>query len=353
MVWNFLKVIPKSFLGIDIGTSVVKIVELSRWGERMKLENYGELKAENFYDRPFRTFEKSILTVSTTDVARGVLAILNEAKIKTKDVCLSIPDFSSFFTWFELPPMSQEEVAEAVRYEARQYVPVPSGEVTLDWQVINGKASKKNPFKVLLVAVPNEIINQYREIAALCDLRLQSLEAEVFGLARSLAKNKGEPRLIIDIGAQSTTVSIIENKILKSTHSFDLSGNELTQVLAKALNVDPREAEQIKREFGILPNEKQTRDILLPLVDLIVDETSKISQNFYQQESKEIKNIVMAGGSSAMPGLSDYLAENLKKTIEIANPFAGIFYPPLMEETLKQIGPSYAIAVGMAMRGLE
>ena len=84
-----------------------------------------------------------------------------------------------------------------------------------------------------------------------------------------------------------------------------------------------------------------------------VDETSKISQNFYQQESREIKNIVIAGGSSAMPGLSDYLAENLKKTIEIANPFAGIFYPPLIEETLKQIGPSYAIAVGMAMRGLE
>lgn len=355
MIWTPFKIIPKKFLGIDIGTSSIKLVELSRWGERKKLENYAEIKAEVLFKKPFRTFEKSTLTVSTRDVARAILACLNEAKIKTKVACFSIPDFSSFFTWFDLPPMTKMELRQAVEYEARQHVPLPLFEVTLDWQVIEGRISdkEKTPLKILLVAVPNEIIHQYQEIARLANLELQTMEAETFGLSRALIKEDKEPQLLIDMGAQSTTVSVIDKKILKRSHSFDISGNELTEVLARSLGIDYQRAKSLKEEYGLLSSPKNIDKVLLPLIDLILTEIDKISQSFYQQASKEIQKIIIAGGLALLPGLKNYFSTKLKKPVEIAHPFVDILYPPILDETLKKMGPSYAIAVGTALRGFQ
>ena len=337
------------------------MVELSRWGERRKLENYGEISAQMFYQKPFRTFEKSTLLLFTQDISRAIKAVMDEAKIKTRRVAFSIPDFSSFFTSFELPPMTREELPEAVRYEAHRYVPLPLAEVTLDWQVIEGEVSnqKKEKLKILLVAVPNEVINQYRKIAETNHLELLALEAEAFSLVRSLIGERKETILIVDIGAQSTTCSIIEKRILKMSYSFDMSGNELTEVIAKGLGVDYKEAEALKEKYGISsPPSLETpasevREILLPLVDVILKEIEKISQNFYLTEGKDVQKIIMAGASSFLPGLKEYFQSYFKKEIEIGNPFSNIFCPPILEQTLKEMSSAYAIAVGMALRGLE
>lgn len=355
---------PKKFLGIDIGTAAIKLVELSGWGERRKLENYGEIKAEVIYEKPFRTFEKSTLLLSNQEIARAIKAIKEEAKIKTRDCVFSIPDFSSFFTNFELPPMTKEELPQAVVYEARQHVPLPLGEVTLDWEVIKGEVSdqEKEKLKILLVVVPNEVINQYQEIARLCNLQLLALEAEVFGLLRSLIPADEKNTIsIVDIGAQTTTCSIIDKRVLKASHSFDLSGDDLTERVAKSLSTDYKTAQNLKEKYGLedisLPEisspEKNIKEILLPLIDVILKEVEKISRNFYQAEGKEIQKFILAGGAGLMPGLREYFANYLRKEVEIANPFSNIFYPPILEQTLKQIGPSYAIAVGIALRGFE
>ena len=367
MLWTPLEIIPKKSLGIDIGTSSIKIVELSRRGERRKLENYGEIAASVLYQKPFRTFGKSTLLLSSQDVSRAIEAVMEEAKIKTRRAVFSIPDFSSFFTSFELPPMTKAELPQAVRYEASRYVPLPLAEVTLDWQVIEGRVSdqKKTKLKILLVAVPNEVINQYRKIAEISRLELLALEAEVFGFLRSLigrhppATPEKKVVLLVDIGAQSTTCSIIEKRTLKMSYSFDMSGNELTKVISKGLGVDYKTAENLKEKYGIMsaPSQEapapEVREILLPLVDVILKEIEKISQNFYQTEGKEIQKIILAGASAFLPGLKEYFQNYFKKEIEIANPFSNLFYPPILEKTLKEMGSSYAIAVGVALRGLE
>ncbi|MFH1180794.1 MAG: type IV pilus assembly protein PilM [bacterium] len=347
----FFKFIPKKFLGVDIGTSAIKIVELQRRGDRKKLENYGEVKASVLYEKPFRTFEKSSLLLSSQDIARAIYAVIQEAKIKTKDCVFSIPDFSSFFTNFELPQMTKEELPQAVNYEARQHIPMPLGEVTLDWQVVGGNLpiEQKEKLKILLVAVPNEVINQYQEIAQICQLNLFGLEPEVFGLIRSLPPEDQKPAFcIIDIGAQSTTCSIIERKVLKMSYSFDTAGNQLTEQIAKSLSVGYSEAEEMRKKYGLLPGgEKSIKDVLLPLVDVILREIERISSG------KNIQKFILAGGASLIPGLKEYFQERLGKETEISNPFADIFYPPILEKTLKDMGPSYAIAIGMALRGLE
>lgn len=356
MIWHPFKIIPKKILGIDIGTSAIKIVELSGPKERIKLENYGEMSTRAPYKRPFRTFQKNTLLLSNQEVAKAIGVISETAKIKTKEAIFSIPDFSSFFTFFKLPPMTREEVPSAVQFEARQHIPLPLSEVTLDWSIIEGEVSdrkKSAGLKVLLVAVPHEVINQYQEIARLSQIRLLSLEAEIFGLVRSLIKDKKGIIGLVDMGAQSTTISIAENGILKKTHSFDISGNELSQLLSKSLNISYNEAEEMKKTYGIGPPETIAKKALSPLIDLMLAEIKRISQSFYQTEGKEIEKVILAGGSALLPGLKEYSSNQLKKKVELANPFAEIFYPPILEQTLKEMGPSYAIAVGMALRGLE
>jgi type IV pilus assembly protein PilM len=350
------RAISKKFLGVDIGTSNIKIVEVGRFGKRLILENYGELSAEIFYKKPFRTFEKSTLLLTTPDIAKAIKSILEETKIKTKKAYFSIPDFCSFFTWFELPQMTEKELPEAVKYAARQRIPIPLSEVTLDWQIIEGKigGSEKTRLKILLVTVPNEIINQYRAIAIKCQLELQALEAEVFGFCRSLVKNENKVTALVDIGAQSTTVSVIDNKVLKRSHSFDVSGGELTYTIAKSLGIDYNEAEDLKREYGLnLSPQNPVRDIISPFMDLIIAEIEKISRDFFQTESKSIEKIILAGGSALLPGLEEYFQKGLQKETLIANPFSEFFYPSILGETLRKMGPSYAIAVGMALKGLE
>ncbi|OHA68818.1 MAG: hypothetical protein A3A27_01145 [Candidatus Wildermuthbacteria bacterium RIFCSPLOWO2_01_FULL_47_18] len=346
------KFLPKTFLGVDIGTSAIKVVELKRWGERRSLKNYAELQSSSLYDKPFRTFEKNTLLLSKQDVARVLKAVLQEAKIQTKEAVFSLPDFSSFFTHFELPQMTKEELPEAVTFEARKHVPLPLSEVTFDWQLVEGSFDQKTPLKILMVAVPKEIVNQYQEIATLAGLKLQSLEAEVFGIIRSCVNADDKSALaILDIGAQSTTVNIVWKRSLRVSHSIDIAGNSFTDRVAKSLSLDPKAAEAVKYQKGMA--DQNLSLILAPLVDILISELERVSREFVQLGGKEIEKVILAGGSSLLPGFKEYIQGNTGKPAAIANPFQNLFYQPLLEETLQNLGPSYAVAAGMALRGLE
>jgi|SRR3989344_3693481 len=355
MAWNIFKKTTKKFLGIDIGTSSIKIVELSNEKDKITLENYGQLTLTSEGKEPFMVFEKSALLLSDENVADNIGKVLVEAKINTKDALFSIPDFSTFFTFFELPLMNKQELASAIQFEARQHIPIPLSEVVLDWSVVedNSVSRNKTKTKILLVAVPFEIINQYQEISKMSQLRPVSLEAEIFALLRALGKNKKGIIGLIDIGAQSTTFNIIENGKLKMTHSSDISGNELTKILSKSLNMGYNESDELKKKYGVRVPEMPVGKVLTPLVDLLVNEIKKVSQNYHQVEGKEPEKIILSGGSALLPGLSEYVANNLKKPVEIGNPFLDISCPAALEDTLLEMGPSFAIAVGMALRGFE
>ncbi len=351
-------ILPQKFLGVDVGTSSVKIVEVSKAGNRKKLENYGEVAASVFYEKPFRTFQKSTLLLSDEEIAKGIKGIIEEAGIKTKDAVFSIPDFSSFFTSFRLPPMTKKELPQAIKYEARQHIPIPLAEVSLDWKIIESKAIDKDKisFKVLLVAVPNEVINQYQKIAKISGLNIFALEAEVFSLIRALVE-KGDKKTtaVIDIGVQSTTCSIVDNEILKMSHSFEMSDNNLNSVLSKSLNVNLVEAEKVKKEHGLKNSEdNKVREILSPLVDIILSEVKDILRSFNLQEKKEVEKIIIAGGAASTPGLKEYFQNFFqKKEIVIGNPFLNMAYSPVLKDTLYEIAPSFAIAVGAGLRGLH
>jgi type IV pilus assembly protein PilM len=352
MIGNPFKLSSKSFLGIDIGVSSIKIIELARWGGRVELKNYGHLSISSFREEPFQKLSEDAFLLSTSQIVKVIKSILITADIKTREAVFTIPDFSTFFTSFELPPMSQEELQEAVNFEARQHIPVPTSEVVLDWFLIEGKAGKKETnLRVLLVAVPNDLIGRYQEIAKQVGVNIKYLEAEAFSLTRALSKEEKGVICVLDIGAQSTTINIIDGGALKLSHSFDISGNDFTSALIKSFNTTPEKADSLKNKYGL--ESLETKEVLSPLVNIIIMEIEKIFKDFYLAKGPEVKKIILSGGSAFLPGLVGYLFSYFKKEVLIANPFLNIFCPPVLEKKLEKMGPSFTIAMGAALRGIK
>ncbi len=346
----------KKYLGIDIGTSSVKVVELSHSKKGIVLENYGERinkVSEKDLESGIRT--KAFFS-SDREIANSVKEILNEAKISTREAVFSIPDFMSFFTVFTTPPMPKEEVASVVRFEARQHIPLPLQEMALDWSLIdeNGEAdSKKKGSKILLVAVPNKTILKYQKVAEMAGIKVSTIEAEVFSLTRAAIRNDDIPKVIqlIDMGVQSTTITIAKDGIVRATYSIDFSVGENIKRLAGSLDVSYNKAEEMIKVKGL--NDQKIRSLLEPQIKNLVSESKQVSNNYFKHEKKEVEKIIIAGGAAVMPGLSEYFNENVEKETQVVNPFSDIAYPPLLEDVIKEMGPRYSVAIGLALRDIQ
>jgi len=350
-----MKIFSKRAVGIDIGAASIKMVELSSDGDKKNLENYLEFKLPRNAS-PLKTFYGSSMLLLSNEVSDILQALFKRSKIDVRKAAFSIPDFSTFFTTFDLPAMTEAEIPRAIDFEARHHIPLPLSEVIFDWQIIEKEeVSPGVKLKVLLVAVPNKVLDSYQRLAALCNVEVKGLEAEVFGLMRSsvAAGKHWGPVCLVDIGWQSTTVSIVDKMVLRASHSFDFSSSALTKALSQALNISEEQAEDLKMRQGLDPKNETAVNALLKEIDILALEVEKICINFSQTENNSLNDIVLAGGTSALFGLKEYFATRLKKNVQIANPFSTFLYPPILQKRLEEIGPSFAVASGVAMMALE
>lgn len=354
-----LQIFPKKSLGIDIGTSAIKIVELSSFGGKLKLENYVQIPAFPIQSREAQIRERGVVFLPSEDIAEAISIGLKQANIKTKNCVFSLPDFLTFFTFFTLPPMPPEELEPAIKMEARRHIPVPLKDVTLDWEIIKeGDASSF--LTVILVAVPLEIIYKYQKIGELCNLKVSAIEAEVFGLLRIVAQKEKEKTVaILDIGAKSTTCSILDKGILKLYHSLSLASTAITEKLTWELGISWELAEKLKKAWGMVPPPHLAEELKSFYKELIRDtlkglneEIDKIFKNFSLQYGKEIDKIIVAGSGARLPGLIEFFKESFQKEIEMVDPFWNISYPQKLKKVLKELAPAFSIATGVALKDL-
>ena len=355
------KILPKNCLGIDIGTSGIKGVELSGFGAKITLTNYFIVPTFFSHQKEIEETKKSIIFLPSEDLAEALKAGIQTSKIKAKTCVFSLPDFLTFFTILNLPPMSKEEIAPAVKIEARKYIPVPIKEVTLDWQIVE-TAPIERGWTILLVAIPNELIYKYQKIALLTNLKVLGLEAEVFSLIRSLVKNKNELKTvaILDIGVKSTTCTIVDGGFLKAYHSLNISTFSLSEIMSQELEIDLPLAEKIKKVWGCavenIPLESKEKEVYQSIFSAalspLLNEVDRILRNFYLKEGKEVDKIILTGGSGKIPGLLQFFEKHFKKEVEIGNPFSRINFPPQLGEALRKVGPELSVAAGAALRGL-
>ena len=340
-----------SVLGIDIGTTSIKIVELQQEKGRIKLKNYGEYIPPSS-KRELLPVETGFASFFEEGIATIIKEIIREAKIKTKDLVLSLPVFSSFFTLIELPLMEPKEIPAAIRFQAYQYIPVPIEEVVLNWVIIEEReALLENKIQVLLVAVPKDIIEKYIKIAKILGCNLKSLEIESFAEVRALAR-EGGPILIVNIGGRTTNITIVDNDFVRLCHNLDVSSFDLTNALSKRMNISFERAEEIRKTKGLLKEtDTLVTPILVPVIDKIIFGVEEgINAYLSKNPQKKIQKIILSGGVANMPGLTDYFTSRLAIKVERANPFSEILYPPVLHETLEAIGPSFSVAVGLALR---
>ncbi|MFZ3054747.1 MAG: type IV pilus assembly protein PilM [Minisyncoccales bacterium] len=356
----FVKKKNKKSLGVDIGTKVIRAVEISENKGKITLENYGEVNLDVACKEFFRSFDKKNLNPSVDNISAALKAIIEETGIKTKKVVFSLPDFATFFTTFELPPMSKKEIANAIGFEARKYIPLPLSELVLDWQLMSKEPSPKENSKILVMAVPKIIVEQYKTIAEQAGLELTALEAEAMALKRAVMRKDNTTSCLLEIGFQSTNINIIEDGFMKMSFSFDMAGKDLTFSLSETLNISTGEAEEIKKKQGLLINEEgNISHILIPILSVISERTRKVIKDFESKGGKRVEKIIIAGGTSLMPGILEYFIESLnqdesqKKEVNIANPFVDIIYPPILDKKIGEINSIYAIALGEALRKFE
>lgn len=342
---------PPVGVGVDIGTTSIKIVELQKIGDAFELKNYAEYRKS--------LEQKSLLTESTSfflfeeNLAITLKNLLTKAKIKEKGVIISLPVFSSFFTLIEFPAMPPEEISGAVKFQAHQYIPVPLSEVVLDWQIVEEDISSRNKIKILLVAVPKDIIEKYTKLSHDTEINLKALEIESFALVRSLISEE-EPSLIFDIGGGTSSLTIVDRKVVRVSHGLDFYGLTLTRSLSKHLNISLERAEKLKKERGIKKQvENLIYPVLAPVIDKIIFVLERELNNYrFLNPNRDIKKIILSGGGALLPGIADYFCQKLKVETEIGNPFKDIIYSTALEEIIKEIGPTFAVAVGLAMRNI-
>ena len=369
-MFNFFKKKPTSFLGIDIGTTSIKVIQLGIDGKDIKLENYAFSEDKNYLEVLGGVRGSSDLKISDTQIVEDLTEIKKKAKITGNNTIMSIPISSAFSSIINLPNMSEDKISEAINYEARQYIPIPINEVVFDWSIISekkegkedndrGKKSKlkaEEKIKVILVAIPKEITEKYTAIASALELKLIALETESFSLARSLIGDEDGAFIIVDIGNKMTNVTVIENGYVLASHSaFGTGGKEITRAISYSFNVDFKRAEELKKDVGLSFSgpQKKISETILPTINIIVSEVKKMNEAYIKNNKKMVKRVIVTGGTANLPGLVKYFSSELNISVEIGNPWKNIVYDKALFGKLKKMSSDFSVAVGLALRGFE
>lgn len=368
-VGDFFQKKTQSVLGVDVGSSSIKIVQLRKEKEQAILETYGELSTG-----PYGGLEIGQAAGLVEEKVVEILKdLLKEANAKATDCAISIPIKSSFVTIMELPELPESQIGGVVQMEARRFIPVPLTEVEIDWWVIPEEegatveepvgfsnqniAEKKKKMKVLLIAIHKDTLTKYKNIASKTGLLLSpgSFEIETFSIIRSAMEQEMAPTLIMDIGASTTKMAIVDKGVMRLSYSIARGSQDVSSSLSKALNISFSRAEEMKREIGIsdAPEHKEMLSVISPNLEYIFSEANSVIINYQTKNKRVVGRVVLTGGGSLMKGMVDFAVRRLNIEVGLSNPFERVAYPAFLQGVLKDAGPSFSVALGLALRKLQ
>lgn len=363
---------PKSFLGVDIGASSIKVVEFEAKKGRPMLMTYGyaEISAEeagdSLFDQPKRTGEL---------LAR----ICKEAGTKAPSAMAALPTPHVFATILSMSDGKDARARQAaVDVEVTKLAPLPLSEMIIQTTYLDedqkdqkGKEGEKEKqqenqkkekqFRAMVTGSAKTFIQKYIEIFKSAKLNLQAIDTESLALVRALVgKDKGAI-MVIDIGSQRTTIMIVEKGIPFVSRSIQLGGDTVTRAIMQQMQLSQEDAEHLKRDLGTgspagsglvgeLP--KVLEVLMLPLINEIRF-AFKLYAGMELAIIKNVEKIVVTGGSSHLPRVPEYLAETLNMNVYRGDPWARVLFPQDLTSVLEEIGPRMSVAIGLAMREME
>ncbi len=347
----------KSVLGVDIGSSSLKVVQLRKEGGKAVLETYGELALG-----PYGGGDVGQATnLSADQIIETLKDLLREAKVTTKNCGVSIPFARSLLTLVDLPyrtdPKEQKTVIEL---EARKYIPMPVSEVQLDWFIVPdmnpSQSTREKPVtgktvEVLLVAVHNDELTLLQKVVAGAGLSASFYEIEIFSTIRAVVEEPVKPVMVLDVGAASTKTYVIEHGVVALSHSISTGSQDITRAIAISSNVSIAAAEALKKEEGLGGGGALGSPELV--FSRIFSEVRRVLIQYETAHKKSITSIVFTGGGGVTKELGTYAKSTFSIDVRIADPFIKTEAPAFMRPVLEEIGPEFAVAVGLALRKLE
>lgn len=338
-------------VGVDIGSSAIKVVELSSTSNSIKLETYGALALGPYIDKHVGHAVK----LPTKSAAEALSDVLSEAKVSTLSAGVAIPFSATLMQVMDMPRVSKDELEKMVPIEARKYIPTSMSEVSLDWTVVS--EDDADTIQVLIVAVHNDVVHRYQQIVE--DTKLQSsfFEVEIFSTIRAVLPDEDAPVLVLDMGADSTKLYVLSGGLVRRTHTINKGSQELTKAVSVGLDVSLEDAELYKR--GMKP-EGETNDRTEEVsqaadaaLDQILTEADKFKRGYERNADIKLTQAVLMGGGVGYWGV--FSAAKRKFGIETvqANPFAGFETPDSLDAVLAQNGPEFVVATGLATRKLK
>jgi len=347
----------KSVVGVDIGTSAIKVVQLRKEKGRVILETYGAISLG-----PYAGVEIGRATSLPADkISEALKDVIREANVTTSDAAVSIPYASSLISIVKLPAAVEKQLAQVIPIEARKYIPVPINEVLLDWFVVSGgsKGGSSTPDKidVLLVAIHNDTISKFKAITADAALSVAFFEIEVFSAVRAALDHGLAPIAVVDIGAATTKFYVVERGLIHESHILNGGGQDLTLSASRALGLTVMQAEERKRKVGLSKNDpaqdpKFAQSLELTLGNLTA-ELSRTMVAYEQRTNQTLSTLVATGGGASLKGFKEFAQQKISAEIRLADPFSKTQTPAFLEAILKEAGPEFSVAVGLALRRLQ
>lgn len=353
----------QSVLGIDIGSSAIKIVQIKKKHGRAVLETYGELALG-----PYAGIEVGRSTnLPNEKIIEALRDIMREAKTTTIASGVALPLSSSLISFITVPPVPEKQLSEVISLEARKYIPVPMNEVMLDYSLIpreetfasddegQEKQVEKQVQDVLVVAIHNEYINSYQTISAGSGIQPSFYEIEIFSSIRAVVEQGIQAVMILDMGARATKLYIIERGILRASHIINRGAQDITLAISKSLSISIVEAENMKRSFGLKggPEYKELTEIITVNLDYIFYESNSAMLNYQKKYMKNINKVILTGGGVLLKGFTDLAKISFQTEIVYADPFGKMETPAFLAEQFSQAGPEFAVAIGCALRRLS
>lgn len=337
-------------IGLDIGFSSIKVVVLSE-DKTPKLISLGQIASP----------QPGIISDSDLDleaIGTAIKNLLHEVGVSSDNVVIALPE-SKIFTRviYDLPFLTNDELSQAIKYAAEEFVPLPIEQVNLNYQVIFRSAQKGPDSRtvVFVVATPKTLVEKYLKVLNMAQIKALAIETELIAAARALLGSNpySPPTLIVQFGSATTDFAVFADNLVLLTRSISTGSVALTRTIAQSFNFDLTQAEEYKKVYGILSDQLEGKQysILKPIMDVIVTETKRVIQSQeIQNPQRPIKRVVLTGGGAKLPGLVVFMADSLGLEVQEADPWVSIEKDPKVKQKLLTDAPLYTVAVGLALR---
>lgn len=335
-------------LGIDIGSKTIKVVELQKNGTSYSLAASGVVGYSG------TTVDKMSDEKEMSSIAQIIKKLCAEAGIKSKEVALSIPESLAFTRTIKFPPLTDSEIASAIKWEAEQYIPIPVNEAIIQHTILkrNDNPGADSGVIVLLVAAPRAIVEKYTKVIQMAGFTPVAVETELIALSRALAP-ADKTVLLADMGGSSTNLAIVNHGMLSFSRSLPVAGDAFTRAVSQSLSVTPQQAEEYKKTYGMSSAqlEGKIKGALDSIVRLVADEIKKAVNYYMTEEKGEMPtSLIITGGSSGMPEMITSLSRTVGMEVLVGNSFGRVQVDSSFAQKLAPFAPLYGVAVGLAMR---